>query len=223
MTSSNHATQTRREREREERHAAILAAARSVFFPQGLYSATMDDVATAAEVSKGTVYLYFPTKETILAHLLQEGLTVLTAALEKAYGPDEELPAADRLRRLATAYFGFFQTYPHYYRLLMMFERRRFQESVAPELYEQTQLRSMRGLAFVARALEQGIDDGDFCGENPRQAASVLWAMLHGVYVILGHPLRQEMAAADLESLYNSALELAIKGLQCSSQRSNEK
>ena len=38
--------------------------------------------------------------------------------------------------------------------------------------------------------------------------------MLHGVYVILGHPLRQEMAAADLESLYNSALELAIKGLQ---------
>ena len=83
MTSLNHTTQTRREREREERHAAILAAARSVFFPHGLYTATMDEVAAAAEVSKGTVYLYFPTKETILAHLLQEGLALLTEALGK--------------------------------------------------------------------------------------------------------------------------------------------
>jgi hypothetical protein len=38
--------------------------------------------------------------------------------------------------------------------------------------------------------------------------------MLHGVYVILGHPLRREMVAADLEALYQAALDLAIRGLK---------
>lgn len=211
---ASNATSDRREREREERRVSILNAARSVFFSQGIYQTTVDDVATKAQVSKGTVYLYFPNKETILAILLQEGLTLLTEVLEEASAPDQELTAAARLRRLAQAYFSFFQSYPYYYRLLMMFERRKFQESVAPELYEQTLLRSMRGLAFVAQAIEQGIGDGEFAAQDPKQAASVLWAMLHGVYVILGHPLRREMLAADLESLYESAVELAIRGLQ---------
>jgi AcrR family transcriptional regulator len=206
-------TQSRRERERQERRAAILKAARQVFFTQGIYQTTMDDVAAAAEVSKGTVYLYFETKETILALLLQEGLAILIQHLEKAYNAKENLPAPTRLRSIAKAYYLFFQSYPYYYRLLIMFERRKFQESVDPKLYEQTLMRSTRGLTFVIQALEQGIEDGIFHVEDPKQSASVLWAMLHGVYVILGHPLRKEMLASDLESLYDSAVELAIKGL----------
>ncbi|MBN1317362.1 MAG: TetR/AcrR family transcriptional regulator [Anaerolineales bacterium] len=206
-------TQSRRERERQERRAAILDAARQVFFTQGIYQTTMDDVATAAEVSKGTVYLYFETKETILALLLQEGLALLIQQLDIAYNAEKNLPAPTRLRFMAKAYFQFFQSYPHYYRLLIMFERRKFQESVDPKLYEHTLMRSTRGLAYVIQALEQGIDEGIFHVEDPKRSASVLWAMLHGVYVILGHPLRKEMLASDLESLYDSAVELAIKGL----------
>jgi len=211
MTAS--ATQNRRERERGERQASILDAARRVFFSQGIHRATMDDVANAAEVSKGTVYLYFPSKETILAALLQEGLTLLVEQLKAAYGANQSLPAGARLRRLAKGYFDFFQTHPHYYRLLMAFDRRKFQEAVAPDLYERILTRSTRGLAYVVQAIEQGIADGDFVVEDPKQAASVIWAMLHGVYIIMGHPLRREMVAADQESLYNAALELAIKGL----------
>lgn len=173
----------------------------------------MDDVAAAAEISKGTVYLYFPSKETILAVLLQEGLSLLVDELDQAYGAGESHPAVTRLRRMAHAYFEFFQGHPHYYRLLMAFERRKFQQSIDPKLYDQVLRRSTRGLAFVARTIEQGIEEGDFVAENPRMAAAVIWAMLHGVYVILAHPLRREMVAADLESLYDSALELAIKGL----------
>lgn len=206
-------TQSRREREREQRRAAILKAARQVFFAKGIYQTTMDDVAVAAEVSKGTIYLYLKNKETVLVVLLQEGLALLHEQLENAFSANEDLPAPTRLRRMAGAYFQFFQTYPFYYRLLTMFERRKFQESVEPELYEQTLIRSTRGLTFVVKALEQGIRENCFHIDDPKKAASVLWAMLHGVYVILGNPLRKEMLASDLESLYNSAVELALKGL----------
>ncbi len=211
-------TQNRRERERQERYDSILDAARRVFFTQGITNTTVDDVAAAAEVSKGTVYLYFSSKETLLTALLQEGLVMLVEQLEAAYDPGQQLPAATRLRQLANAYFGFFHAHPHYYRLLMAFDRQKFQELVDPDLYEQTLLRSTRGLAYVVQAIQQGVADGDFAVENPRQAAGVIWAMLHGVYVVLGHPLRREMVSADLEQLYQSALELAIRGLMCQTE-----
>jgi AcrR family transcriptional regulator len=207
-------TQNRRERERGERHSSILNAARQVFFSQGIHNATMDDVAAAAEVSKGTLYLYFQSKETILATLLQEGLLLLTKNLETAFATDQALSAEDRLRRISRAYFDFFQTHPHYYRLLMAFERQKFQESIEPELYEQILIRSNRGLAYVVQTISQGVTEGDFEVQDAKQTAGVIWSMLHGVYVILGHPLRREIVAADLEALYQAALELAIKGLK---------
>jgi hypothetical protein len=84
---------------------------------------------------------------------------------------------------------------------------------VDEDVYRQTLIRSTRGLTYVVQAIEQGVADGDFYTDDPREAASVIWATLHGVYVILGHPLRREMVAADLEQLYRAALELAIRGL----------
>ena len=72
-------TASRRERERAQRRDDILRAAREVFFQRGFHTVTVDDIAVAAEVGKGTVYLYFDTKETILAHLLLEGLDRLVA------------------------------------------------------------------------------------------------------------------------------------------------
>ncbi len=178
----------------------------------------MDDVAAAAEVSKGTVYLYFQSKETILATLLQEGLLLLIKNLEVAYGADRALSAETRLRRISRAYFDFFQAHPHYYRLLMAFERQKFQDSVDPELYEQILIRSNRGLAYVVQTIAQGVAEGEFLVKDAKQTAGVIWSMLHGVYVILGHPLRREIVAADLEPLYQAALELAIRGLRPASQ-----
>ena len=52
----------RKEREKEHRRDEILNAAQKVFFEKGLQSATMDEIAEAAELSKGTLYLYYGSK-----------------------------------------------------------------------------------------------------------------------------------------------------------------
>src|SRR3989304_6659178 len=94
MTGS--APPSRRQKEKEDRKEAILAAAREVFFEEGIRRATVEAIAARAEVAKGTVYLYFDTKETIVAHLLLEGLDVLGEGLAKAY--DESPPARAEAR-----------------------------------------------------------------------------------------------------------------------------
>jgi TetR/AcrR family transcriptional regulator len=207
-------TTQRRAREKEHRRRSILNAARSVFFEGGFQLATVDDVAAQAEVSKGTVYLYFESKETILAHLLLEGLEELVAVLEEAFATERDMAPPERLRRLAMGYLNFFQTNPHYHRLIMALDRGRFQEAIPPDLHKKVLNRSLRGFYWVIQAVQQGMDQGVFKGAEPRQAAAALWASLNGVLVLLGHPLRREMVASDLESLYWTTFDVMLRGLQ---------
>ncbi len=53
----------RKEREKQRRKEDIINSAEGVFFSKGFESATMDDIAEKVELSKGTLYLYFKSKE----------------------------------------------------------------------------------------------------------------------------------------------------------------
>lgn len=206
-------TRARREREKEERRQSILRAAREVFLTEGFYRTTMDHIAERAEVSKGTVYLYFESKETLLAHLLLEGLETLLAYLEEAYAPDRALAASERLRRLGWAYLQFFQHEPLYFRFLMAVDGGRFRDTVTPEVYQEVLRVSTEGLDWVIRAIQQGVDEGLFDCCDVRQAAATLWAALNGVLELMNHPLRREMVGVAVDVLYRTALETVIRGL----------
>ncbi|CAG0968559.1 putative HTH-type transcriptional regulator YfiR [Anaerolineae bacterium] len=204
----------RRVREKAQRRDDILRAAKDIFFTRGFHAATVDEVAVEAEVSKGTVYLYFDTKETLLAHLLLAGLDALVADLEAAYAIDQPLDANTRLRQIVVAYLKFFQTSPDYYRLIMAFDRGQFQATIDPGVYQDVLARSLHGLEWVERAVKQAQAEGVITIENTREAASVLWAGLNGVLVLLSHPLRAQIIATDLESLYCTMTEVLISGLR---------
>jgi len=204
----------RRERETLERRDAILAAARDLFFEHGIHRTTVEEVAARAEVAKGTVYLYFESKETILAHLLLEGLDALGESLQEAFGEPASLTAELRLRRLAAAYLEFFQNENEYFRLMMAFDRGQFQESVTHEVYQQILTRSVRGLRWVVRAIEQGIAQGEFRPGEARSSAGMYWAALNGALVIISHPLRRELIEQEVETLYNGVMELMLQGMK---------
>jgi len=213
-TSKLSPAKARRERENVERRDAILAAARDLFFEHGIHRTTVDDVAARAEVAKGTVYLYFESKETLLAHLLLEGLDALSESLEAAYAESAPHSAEARLRRLAAAYLDFFQNEREYFRLMMAFDRGQFQEAVTAEVYQQILLRSVRGLRWAVRAIEQGAADGEFNVANAKNSAGMFWAALNGALILISHPLRRELIQQELETLYNGVMELMIKGMK---------
>jgi len=65
---------TRRERERLMHRKEIMDAAVEVFSKKGFFNATLDEIAQKAEFSKGTLYLYFSSKEELLYSILQENI-----------------------------------------------------------------------------------------------------------------------------------------------------
>jgi AcrR family transcriptional regulator len=81
----------------EFRSAEIMAAARDVFARNGFSDTTMDDIAEAAGLAKGTLYLYFKSKRDLYMAALKQGISELNAqtieAVEAARGAQEKIRA----------------------------------------------------------------------------------------------------------------------------------
>src|ERR1700749_1394744 len=77
----------------EERTPEILAAALECFAKGGFSGTRMDDVAAAAGVTKGTLYLYFPNKEALFEAVVRSGvLPILEMAQDHVAQSDQSAP-----------------------------------------------------------------------------------------------------------------------------------
>jgi AcrR family transcriptional regulator len=77
----------------EFRRAQILEAARDRFTRQGVTETTVEDIAKAARVAKGTVYLYYRSKEDVLRQLLKLDVDELRGLTLPVIQGDADLPA----------------------------------------------------------------------------------------------------------------------------------
>jgi len=101
---------TGREGMRAFKRRVILDAARRVFADAGMAGLSMREIATAAACTTGAIYPLFAGRDDILSALLEEALLPLPAELGQAAriatGP------ADRLKRAALAWHGYFAVRP---------------------------------------------------------------------------------------------------------------
>src|ERR1700752_4451428 len=92
---------TREEVIKEFRVREILEAARRVLARYGVQGTTVDRVAEEAKVAKGTIYLYFDTKDELVHTAVLDGLRERVA--EPVASDDPSLPPLDRIRKLILA------------------------------------------------------------------------------------------------------------------------
>jgi len=82
----------------EFRQSEIIEAARKVFAEKGYIAATVDEIAALAALAKGTIYVYFDSKEQIYNAVLENDLDALRAlTLEK-------IAAAETAKEKISAY-----------------------------------------------------------------------------------------------------------------------
>ena len=111
------AVAARRERERTARREAILDAAQELIAYEGYHGIRMDAVADAAELSKGTLYLYFENKDALCAAVATR---LLDSCIPRIEGAINEAPSGlDAVRRCSEAYYDFTQENPHHFRFAL--------------------------------------------------------------------------------------------------------
>ena len=131
-------TDRRRGRPRDDaailkRREEILDAAVSIFARDGFRKADPQAVADRLGVGKGTVYRYFPSKESLFLGAVDRGMRQMKAAVDAAVA-DEGDPL-QRIQRGTCAYLEFFDTHPEVCELLIQ-ERAEFRERKRPTYFE---------------------------------------------------------------------------------------
>src|SRR4051794_24643887 len=120
------------------RRAQVIAAARERFTKHGISGTTMDGIAQAAGVAKGTVYLYYKSKEEIFRQILEEDLT---------YFHESTVPAISGPGNIEQKLHGFFLG------VLGFFDRKKdFCEHAIFEMGSEVRKKAMQRFEVVFKA-----------------------------------------------------------------------
>jgi len=203
-------------RQPEVRPRQILKAAFRVFGTRGLHQATLDDVARAAGITKGTIYLYFPSKADLFTAMLKARVNDIMPAVEAPEDGRSGPTTRQRLATLGRDIYRFFRSraWLAMYRTVVS-ESAQFPEAAAL-LYREGILPANRRLAKVIR---RGIVRGEFRAVDPVIAARAFAGMFQVFAVSQGLLGGQRILPLTEAKVVRTLTEIFFNGLLASRGR----
>ncbi len=199
-------TLERKARERVSRENLILDAAEEVFFSHGFDQSTMDDVAKAAELSKGSLYNYFKNKNELCIGIVGRSLRLMIQYLEKAL--PENCSGLNKIHGMAKGFLLFKQENPEYYCALQNYKHHSGGCGADSKFLNLSIDENCYINGLVEKFVKEGISDGSIKKSIiPEKAANAIWGEFNGA--IPGFDLNTNSAEA-----YEYAVELIINGLK---------
>lgn len=201
-------TEEKRTRRKEARPAEIIAAALEVFADVGFAQAKISDIAKRAGVAKGTVYLYFQTKEELfeaaVRHYIKPVFSEMSQRVQAFPGPASEL-----LRLLIQQIYQHLPRSPERRGIMriLIAEGGRF-----PQMTEFYYREVIAGAQQLMRGvIQRGIDSGEF-RELP--ASNFPMAVMAPIMLATIWKMSfEQVAPLDLEQLCAAHIDLVLNGL----------
>ena len=170
----------RKEREKERRRQQIIVAAKRIFSAKGFNKATMEDIAKDAEISPGTIYLYFKNKDELYASLSIRILQHLNIRLEHVKNQNN-LNDEQRIASLKDALYDIYDFDPLILINLFHLQSSESLKNLSPELLAEIKRLSQSSLKIMSDIFSEGISTGVFIKANPNALADIFWALFSGV------------------------------------------
>jgi TetR/AcrR family transcriptional regulator len=165
----------RKEREKEHRKEEILDAAQKVFFEKELAAATMDEIAETAELSKGTLYLYYKSKEDMYLGVLMRGMEELHIEYERIGLSD--ISTVEKMVKLEKAYVDYFFKNRKFFRMTNFLQSPHFHKQVSDEMKQSCDAEVQKVWNVIDSVLQRGVEEGvlrpDF---NPIELGVIIWS-----------------------------------------------
>lgn len=160
---------------------AILDAAAALFFERGLQRTTIDEIAEAAGVSVGSVYVHFGSKEGLYLALAEHAVELSEQYTSKAV--DDPSPLR-RVLNLGEAYVEFALSEPVAFRIASM---QMFDPSASGDMgpiAERIAERIGRTIGRLRADLEEAMKTGEIIPVDPDLAMTYLWGAWSGVLAL---------------------------------------
>ena len=172
---------SRREREKLNRRNEILQAAWKVFGSKDYDTATIDDVAAEAELSKGTLYLYFQNKADLFQSTIEMGMERINTIVQDIVSSNDDPVSSigeiiKRMLEYAEDNMDFFK--------ILSSGRAHFEVHAEManncDFKERIMKTASRNVVIIAELIQRGMDAGVFYQVNPEDAAFVLMSIIRG-------------------------------------------
>lgn len=203
----------RKKREKEQRRNDIVDAAEKVFFEKGLNNSTMDEVAEEAELSKGTLYLYFKSKEEIHFEIKSRALNILKKMFQESISENKN--GFENCMEIGKAYVDFVNKHSNYYKTIIHFESN---DCSICEFRDKCENFFKEGnpLDFFAQIIRKGIADGTIRSDiSANVLAQTLWAQTYGILQFVSTKQKiLEFIGVKAEDIINSQFEIIKKGIK---------
>lgn len=140
----------------------------------------MEDIAKEAELSPGTIYLYFKNKEELFASLSLRILQYMSIRLEHVHNEKYKEPK-EKLKALKEALYEVYEFDPLV--LINMFHLQSSEtlKNLSPHLLTDIKDLSRHSFRSMAKVFEEGIEKGEFIDRHPVALADIVWALFSGV------------------------------------------
>jgi len=187
----------RNDRRKARTVSAILGAAERLFHEKGMQQTTIDEIAELADVSVGSVYFHFRSKEALYLALVEAALDVNEAYMRQAEDPQRS--PFERVLAAGDAYLRFHIEHPGAFRMIAL---RVLEPSPGAELADievRIADRVEKLVGTVEIDLRAAIDAGEIrAGVDAAQLMRFLWGAWNGVIAL---SLRQDRLRLDDEEL----------------------
>lgn len=198
----------RKQREKEKRKEEILEAARKVFQERGFLNVTMGDIAEMAELSIGTLYIYFKNKEDIYAGLACMGCKKFDELLDKALHVKKKLSHQD-LTSFIEKFMRVYDAYGCYFDVLMFNFKGKgainLSDGYANTLREVTQRSLAKSVEYFSSRISKERRDRM---EAARATTFVIWALLLGLTQVLNVGRTEIFSEEDVQRVIKKAAHL---------------
>lgn len=173
----------RREREREARRHHILDAAQRVFYARGFALATMEEVAEEAQLGKGTLYIYFRTKEDLLAGVASRHQRRMIGRFEQE--TTQATDGLDTIRRMLLAYADHMAEPREHLKMVVSRWAHGSPLGIGSTCADAMRDNVVRFFGMMRDAIEEGQQDGSIRADgDPARLAMKLWSCVNGALLL---------------------------------------
>ena len=206
--------QERKQRERERRRQQIIVAAKRVFSEKGFSKTTMEDIAREAELSPGTLYLYFRNKDELYASLSLRILQYMNIRLEDVTKEPDSNPE-QKIESIKEALFDVYQFDPMI--LINMFHLQSGEtlKNISSALLDNITELSRNSLQILADIFRNTSDGGLFLIERPNAVADIIWSLFTGVVLWEESKRLTDDGRESLKNTLDTAFEIFARGISC--------
>ncbi len=175
--------QERRAREKERRRLQILVAAKRLFCNKGFSRTTMEDIASEAELSTGTLYLYFKNKNELYASMTLRVLHYLIIRMDQLHH-DNASDHKGKIFDIKNALIDVYEFDPLTMRSLFLLQSSDIIKQLSAELVGEINALGKKALNSISLIFNQAIKKGICPDRHPTAIADIVWSLFSGVVML---------------------------------------